>query len=162
MEARKTLDFINDVGFFKNSTLYANLALTKSRVQNPANPNLLEPTRPLVGQSPYVINAGFQHNAFNNVLSLNILYNRLGKRIFYAGGSNFPSVYEAPRNVLDFQIGYKVLKNKGEIKLNGNDLFNQNYNFYYELDKNPKGGTGNTFKKFKPGATYALTFNYNF
>jgi TonB-dependent receptor len=162
MEVRKTLDFINDVGFFKNSTLYANLALTKSRVQNPANPNLLEPTRPLVGQSPYVINAGFQHNAFNNALSLNILYNRLGKRIFYAGGSNFPSVYEAPRNVLDFQIGYKVLKSKGEIKLNGNDLFNQNYNFYYELDKNPKGGTGNTFKKFKPGSTYALTFSYNF
>ena len=162
LEARKSLDFINETGFFKNSSLYANLAVTKSKIQNSDNPNLLEPNRALVGQSPYVINAGFQHNAFNNALSLNILYNRLGKRIFYAGGQNFPSIYEAPRDVIDFQLGYKVLKNKGEIKLNGTDLFNQNDTFYFDKDKNPKGGTGNTFKRFTPGATYSLSFNYSF
>ncbi|WPU92032.1 TonB-dependent receptor [Mucilaginibacter sabulilitoris] len=162
LEARKSLDFINDAGFFKNSTIYANLALTKSKIQNDDNPQLLEHDRPLVGQSPYVINAGFQHNAFDNKLSVNILYNRLGKRIFYAGGVNFPSVYEAPRDVLDFQLGYKVLKGKGEIKVNGTDLLNQNDTFYYDKDKNPAGGTGNTFKRFTPGSAYSLTFNYNF
>jgi TonB-dependent receptor len=165
MEARKTLDFISDNGFYKNSTLYINLAVTKSRIQNVDNPQLLEQNRPLVGQAPYVVNAGFQHNAFNNKLSLNILYNRLGRRIFYAGGERFPSIYENPRDVIDFQLGYKVLKNKGEIKFNGGDLLNQHYTFYYDYDKSKTytpGKTDETFKRYALGATYSLTFNYTF
>lgn len=165
MEARKTLGFISDNGFYKNSTLYVNLAVTKSQIQNPDNPQLLEQNRPLVGQSPYVVNAGFQHNAFNSKLSLNILYNRLGRRIFYAGGERFPSIYENPRDVIDFQIGYKVLKGKGEIKFNGSDLLNQSNTFYYDYDKNKTytpAKTDQTFKRYALGTTYSLTFNYTF
>jgi TonB-dependent receptor len=165
MEARKNLDFLGDGGFYKNSTVYANLALTKSQIQNPGNPQLLEQTRPLVGQSPYVINAGFQHTAFDNSLSLNILYNKLGRRIFYAGGERFPSIYENPRDVVDFQIGYKILKKKGEIKLNGSDLFNQKNTFYYDYDKSKTytpNSTDQTFKRYAAGATYSIVFNYTF
>ncbi|RYZ99402.1 MAG: TonB-dependent receptor, partial [Sphingobacteriaceae bacterium] len=103
MEARKKLDFISDAGFYKNTTVYANLSITKSEVKQQA-PNL-ELTRPMVGQSPYVINAGVQHMAFDNKLSINALYNRLGRRIFYAGGNRLLSVWENPRDVLDVQIG---------------------------------------------------------
>lgn len=165
MEARKSLDFIGDASFYKNSTLYANLSITKSQIQNPDNPQLLEQSRPLVGQSPYVINAGFLHNAFNNNLSLNILYNRLGRRIYYAGGERFPSIYENPRDVIDFQVGYKVLKKKGEIKVNGSDLLNQSNTFYYDYDKSKTytpNSTDQTFKRYTLGSTYSLTFNYTF
>ncbi|QEC65759.1 outer membrane beta-barrel protein [Mucilaginibacter ginsenosidivorans] len=165
MEARKALDFINDGAFYKSSTIYVNVALTKSQIQNPDNPQLLEQNRPLVGQSPYVVNAGFQHNAFNNKLSLNILYNRLGRRIFYAGGERFPSIYENPRDVIDFQVGYKVFKGKGEIKLNGSDLLNQSNTFYYDYDKSKTytpANTDQTFKRYALGATYSLNFNYTF
>lgn len=165
MEIRKTLAFISDAGFYKNSTLFANLAITKSEIQNPNNPNLVEQKRPLVGQSPYVINAGFQHNAFHNTLSLNVLYNRLGRRIYYAGGERFPSIYESPRDVIDFQIGYKILKSKGEIKLNASDLLNQKYTFYYDYDKSKSynmGGADQTFKRYKQGTTFSLILNYTF
>jgi TonB-dependent receptor len=164
MEIRKTLDFINGGTFFKATTAYANVSVTKSRVTNPANVKSIEVTRPLVGQSPYVINAGLQHSELNNKLSINILYNRLGKRIFYAGGQRFSSIYEQSRNVIDAQIGYKVLKNKGEIKLSGSDLFNEKYNFVFELDGKPytPSGTGNTFRAYRPGSTYSLSFNYTF
>ncbi|WP_243837220.1 TonB-dependent receptor [Mucilaginibacter gilvus] len=165
LEARKALDFIDDGAFFKNSTAYVNASFTKSKVTNPIDgvPRL-EKTRALVGQSPYVINAGLTHTELDNKLSFNILFNRLGKRIFYAGGTRFSSVYEMPRNVLDFQVGYKVLKSKGEIKLGGSDLLNAKYNFQYQLDGKPYtfSGTGSTFKRYTPGSNYSLSFNYTF
>ncbi|WP_233496603.1 TonB-dependent receptor [Mucilaginibacter hurinus] len=163
MEARKNLDFINDAGFYKNTTIYANVSVTKSEVKQ-NSPNI-ELTRPMVGQSPYVINAGAQHMAFDNQLSINVLYNRLGRRIFYAGGRRLPSVWENPRNVLDLQLGYKVLKKKGEIKFAASDILNQQNVFYYDMDGNKKynlSGGDQRFKRFLIGATYSLTFNYTF
>ncbi|MEO6149427.1 MAG: TonB-dependent receptor [Mucilaginibacter sp.] len=167
MEARKTLDFVSDAGFYKNTTVYANLAITKSEVKNPDLGAPLEKTRPMVGQSPYVINAGIQHMAAGNKLSINVLYNRLGRRIFYAGGSKLRSVYENPRDVLDLQLGYKVLKSKGEIKLAASDIFNQRNNFYYDNDLNKKYNLTDengdrTFKRYTVGSTLSLSFNYTF
>ena len=119
----------------------------------------------MVGQSPYVINAGLQHTAFNNLLNFNLLYNRIGRRIANAGGQQFPSVYEAPRNVFDFQLGYKILKAKGELKFNANDILN-NYNvLYFDKDMNKKYSTTSsdeTISRFKTGSNYSLSFNYSF
>ncbi len=164
MEIRKSLDFVNGGTFFKATTAYANVSITKSRITNPAGVKTIETTRPLVGQSPYVINAGIQHSELDNKLSINILYNRLGKRIFYAGGERFSSIYEQSRNVIDAQIGYKVFKNKGEFKLSASDIFNEKYNFVFELDGKPytPSGFGNTFRAYRPGSTYSLSFNYTF
>jgi TonB-dependent receptor len=165
LEARKALDFINGSQFLKNTTAYANLSITKSKVTNPNDGiERLEPTRQLVGQSPYVINAGLTHTELDNKLSLNLLFNRLGKRIFLAGGARFASVYEMPRNVLDAQVGYKVLKSKGEIKLSATDILQNNYSFEYELDGKPyiPSGPGNIFRRYNLGSTYSLSFNYTF
>lgn len=165
LEARKALDFINGSNFMKNTTAYANLSINKSKVTNPSDGiKRLETTRPLVGQSPYVINAGITHTELDNKLSVNLLFNRLGKRIFLAGGARFSSVYEMPRNVLDAQIGYKVLKSKGEIKLSATDILQNNYSFEYELDGKPyiPSGPGNIFRRYNIGSTYSLSFNYTF
>jgi TonB-dependent receptor len=167
VEARKSLGFLSDRDFYKNTTLYANFSLTKSEVKNPEIGKPLEAKRPLVGQSPYVINAGIQHMAVNNKLSLNLLYNKLGRRIFYAGGSKLRSVYENPRDVLDFQVGYKVLKSKGEIKFAASDILNQKNTFYYDNDLNKKYNLTDingdrTFKMYKVGTTLSLSFNYTF
>ena len=162
LEARKTLDFVNGGKFFKATTAYANLALTRSSITN-TSATAIEATRPLVGQSPYVINAGLQHSEFDNKLSINILYNRLGKRVFYAGGQRFSSIYEMPRNVIDAQIGYKVFKNKGEFKLSASDILNDKYNFQFELDGKPfVTGPGSTYRAYRPGSNYSLSFNYTF
>lgn len=165
MEVRKTLEFISSQAFYKNTTAYANLSINKSRITNPDDGiTRLEKTRQLVGQSPYVLNAGLLHTEFNNALSINLLFNRLGKRIFYAGGERFSSIYENPRNMLDVQLGYKVLKSKGEIKLSGTDVLNQKYNFTYQLNGKPyiPSGTGNIFKSYNTGSNYSLSFNYTF
>ncbi|TWR29492.1 outer membrane beta-barrel protein [Mucilaginibacter pallidiroseus] len=165
LEARKALDFINGSMFMKNTTAYANLSVNKSRVTNPDDGiDRLEKTRRLVGQSPYVVNAGITHTELDNKLSINLLFNRLGKRIFLAGGARFSSVYEMPRNVLDAQVGYKVFKNKGEFKLSATDILANNYSFEYELDGKPyiPSGPGNIFRRYNIGSTYSLSFNYTF
>ncbi|WP_081674988.1 TonB-dependent receptor [Daejeonella oryzae] len=165
LEYRKNLAFLGTNEAFKNTTFYTNLSLIKSKVKNPEIDNIIEKERPLVGQSPYVINAGLQHTALNNLLNFNLLYNRIGRRIANAGGQQFPSVYEAPRNVVDFQLGYKILKSKGELKFNANDILNNDNVLYFDKDMNKKysiGSSDETISRFKTGSNYSLSFNYSF
>ncbi len=164
LEYRKNLAFLGTEAF-KNTVFYTNLSLIKSKVKNPEIDNLIESERPLVGQSPYVINAGLQHSTLNNLLNFNLLYNRIGRRIANAGGQQFPSVYEAPRNIFDFQLGYKILKAKGEIKFNANDILNNNNVLYFDKDLNKKysaASSDETISRYKTGSNYSLSFNYSF
>ena len=165
LEYRKSLNFMGTSPVFKNTMFYTNLSLIQSKVQNPEIDNLIEKERPLVGQSPYVINAGLQHSELNNLLNFNLLYNRIGRRIANAGGQQFPSVYEAPRNVIDFQMGYRILKSKGELKFNANDILNNNNVLYFDKDLNKKysaASSDETIARFKTGSNYSLSFNYSF
>jgi hypothetical protein len=117
----------------------------------------------MVGQSPYVINAGILHTALENKLSFNLLYNRIGERIFKSRGANFPNIYEQSRNVVDFQMGYKVFKNRGEIKLNAADLLNNNYLFFLDYDGNGKfSGADRIFSRYRQGTSFSLAFTYSF
>lgn len=160
LEARKNLTFIVDNEFAKNTIAYVNLSLVHSKVDNLKDQKYIDQTRPMVGQSPYVINAGLQHSAMDNKLNFNVLYNRIGKRISQASGIRFASTWEAPRNVLDFQVGYKVLKTKGEIKLNAGDILNNPINVYYDNSKLNQPNETNF--KYKPGSNYSLSFSYSF
>lgn len=164
-ELRKNLRFINEGKFLKNTTAYVNLSLVQSEIKNPDDQNYIDKTRPMVGQSPYVINAGLQHATLNNKLNLNLLYNKIGRRIIQASGINFPSTWEAPRDVIDFQAGYKVIKSKGEIKLNVGDILNQRNTIYFDYDKNKKynpSAGDETIMSYKPGTNMSLSFSYSF
>lgn len=167
LEIRKSLDFITQSDFLKNTTVYANLALIKSKVTNPENSGItfIESSRQMVGQAPYTVNAGLQHAFFNDKMNFNILYNRVGRRILAAGGSRFPSIWEAPRDVIDLQLSLKVIKNKGEIKFNAGDILNNNTTFYYDMDMNKKyeaNGKDETINRYKLGSNYSIAFSYNF
>jgi TonB-dependent receptor len=165
-EVRKTLDFIAPGNFFKNTTAYANVAIIKSEVFNPSDGsiNFLEAKRPLVGQAPYVINAGLQHSFLNNKLNFNALYNKVGRRLSIAAGAAFPSVWEAPRDVIDLQLGVKVLKGKGELKFNAGDILNQQSTLYYDNNTSKKyeANADQTLSRFKSGSNYSFAFNYTF
>jgi len=170
LEGRKKLDFMGDVAFLKNTTLYANVALIRSKVENPGNPQLQEKERPMVGQAPYVINAGIQHSLLDNKMGINVLYNRVGRKVYKAGGQQFPSVWENPRDVIDFQLSIKASK-RAELKFNAGDILNQRTILYFDKDKsksyNPVGNTLNgntdqTISSYKTGSNYSMSFSYTF
>jgi hypothetical protein len=75
------------------------------------------------GQSPYLINLSLQYDLEKLGLNTTLLFNQIGRRIYYVGGNAQPPVWEAPRPLLDLQIAKKVMKNKAEINLNGNGKF---------------------------------------
>lgn len=169
LEMRKSLNFINENKFFANTSIYTNFSLVKSKVEV-VNIDKSISIRPLAGQSPYVINAGIEHTELDNKLSFNILYNKIGRRINRVGGDNFPNVWENPRDLIDFQVGYKTFKKKGEFKLNIGDILNQKSVFYFDYDKNkvyspnststPTNRVDETVSSYKPGTNISLSFSY--
>ncbi|MGY4385511.1 TonB-dependent receptor [Pedobacter sp. UYP24] len=166
LEFRKTLDFISETEFLKKTTFYTNLSLIKSNVETKnTGINLIDTKRPMVGQAPYIINAGLQHSFLNDKLSFNALYNTVGRRLNVAGGALFPAIWEAPRNVVDLQLAVKVIKNKGELKFNAGDILNNRITQYYDNDKDKKYDRSKgdaTISSYKPGSNYSLSFSYNF
>ena len=61
------------------------------------------------------------------------------------------------------QLGIKVLKSKGELKLNAGDILNQKATFYFDMNKNkkydPQSGDF-TQSSYRPGSNYSFAFSY--
>jgi len=165
-ELRKTLDFISSGDLLKNTTAYTNVTLIKSKATNPTDLgfNLNYTDRPLVGQAPYVVNAGLTRTFSDNKYTFNALYNVVGRRLNVVAGPGFPAIWEAPRNVIDLQLGIKVLKSRGELKLNAADLLNQRALLYFDVNGNKKYDAGEqdqTLSRYRAGSTYSFVFTYN-
>ncbi|HEX6429280.1 MAG TPA: TonB-dependent receptor [Niastella sp.] len=167
VEVRKSLDFINDK--FRDITFIGNFTYLKSKVTlstEQASGAKSEQDRPLFGQSPYLINGGFQYS--KGSWNATALYNRIGPRLYLVGdpnGAGFYDIYEKPRNVIDLQLAKRILNNKAEIKATVSDLLNNKYAFY----DNPSSGAG--YKpgegdrinySYKPGTTITVGFTYDF
>jgi TonB-dependent receptor len=157
LEFRKKLDFSEA---FKNFTVQGNVSYIYNRVTGIG----VNESRPMQGQSPYLLNASIQYDVEKYGLSTTLLFNQIGRRIAFVGGTDQPPIWENPRPVMDFQIGKKILKTKGEIKLNVADIFNKQAIFYNDLDGNKKynEGTDAFAIKRKYGTNVSLAFGYNF
>ncbi|MDP1764367.1 MAG: TonB-dependent receptor [Sediminibacterium sp.] len=157
MDFRKKLDFIADG--MRNFTFQGNFSYIYNRVTS-AGTNL---DRPMQGQSPYLINGALQYDVEKIGLSTTLLFNQIGRRILFVGSSDYPPVWENPRALLDFQVAKKVLKRRGEVKLNVSDLLNQVAYYYHDLNDNGK------FEKTtdaisiarKYGTNVSISFAYN-
>lgn len=183
IEIRKKLGFISDDNkLFRNLTFYTNLAIIKSRVTGGDTSSVTgivtKIDRPLAGQSNYVINGGLSYSAMEGKLNVNVLFNRIGQRIYLVGATAITkpgNVWEMPRNVLDAQIAYNVSK-RSEFRLNVKDILNSKVLFYYDQNRNnkydavtvsnenavPDPKQDMILKSFRPGTTFSLTYTYKF
>ncbi len=157
-EMRKKLDFLNVT---KNFTLTSNLSYIHNRIEGSTQATIEK--RPMQGQSPYVINLGVQYDLEKYGFSSTLLFNQIGRRIAYVGNDLTPAIWEAPRPILDLQLAKKVLKSKGEVKLNISDIINKEAHFYLDLDNNKKfnGSKDALAIDRKYGTTFSLSFAYN-
>lgn len=173
-EVRHDLGFINSSsGFLKRLIYSANAAVIKSEVEFGSESTSIKNGRPLQGQSPYLINTGFQYSTEKSGWQGSILYNRIGRRISVVGfgryvNNNFiadyPDVYEAPRNLLDLQISKKIIKQKAELKLNVSNLLDSDARFYQDVNDDGKYATVNDqlINSVQFGRTFSLSFSYKF
>lgn len=104
LEARKNLDFIADA--LAPFSLFSNLTVMKSTIHlfSDTQASATNLSRAMVGQAPYVVNAGFTYASTGGATSATLLFNRVGDRIDAAGDSPLPDVVELARNVLDFSL----------------------------------------------------------
>jgi outer membrane receptor protein involved in Fe transport len=173
---RKNLGFFAPSSFLKDVTFYMNLAYIKSEVTDSFPVLTVQHTkRPLAGQAPITINSSLSYAVMNGKLNFNLLYNRIGQRLYLVGGDRLGLVYERPRNLLDFQVSYAVTK-RSEFRLNMKDLINNNITLYFDQNSDNKfTGTGFSadgksidptkdmlLQQYKPGRTFSLTYAYKF
>jgi TonB-dependent receptor len=101
LEARKSLDFIGEA--FRPFSMFTNVTLMSSQIEigNDSISALTNPDRPMVGQSPYLVNVGLNWTPSGGRWNASLLYNVQGERIIEAGSGGLPDAYEQPRNMLD-------------------------------------------------------------
>jgi len=175
-EIRKTL---GSTGFWEKLNVVLNGALIKSEISF-AN-KITEKTRPMAGQSPYILNAGiFYSDEEKSRLMVNLLYNVIGKRIEIVGvpqqnsWEDIPDVYEMPRHLVDFVVSKKIGK-YAEIKFSIKDLLNQSIVYKQNINTTVdmayyNGGSSNIksfdrdqiLRSFKPGSSYSLELTFRF
>lgn len=177
VELRKKLGFLAENSFLNNTTFYANLAYIKSVVDDNTIVNAKD--RPLSGQSNYVINTSLSYALPGDKVSFNLLYNRIGQRLYLVGegggadgSGKLGNIYESPRNLLDFQANMNISK-RSSFRLNIKDLLNAKYRFYYDQNGNNKfdnpvykrgsisSGEDYLLQQYRPGTTFSLTYSFH-
>jgi len=145
-----------------NITIYTNASFIHSSV-NLDQFNGSGGSRPLQGQSPYIINTGLFYNTPKKDLTATFSYNYVGPRIYIVGNVQEPSVWENGRHVLDFQVS-KKFGDKIEMKLNFKDLLAQKLVFFQDLDGNHRYDNlkDNTWQETTFGQTISASFKYTF
>lgn len=157
LDYRKKLDAVS-YGL-RNFTFQGNFSYIYNRVTSSGT----KLDRPMQGQSPYLINASLQYDVEKLGLNTTLLFNQIGRRILYVGNNDFPPVWENPRPLLDLQIAKKVLKRKGEVKLNLSDILNKIAYYYHDLNndgKFSKSGDAIAIAR-RYGTNVSLSFSYN-
>jgi outer membrane receptor protein involved in Fe transport len=103
LEARQGLDRITHG--LSSFTVFANATLMKSKIKLDATEgSLTNAERKMVGQAPYVLNAGLTWKHPSADASATVLFNRVGERITEAGEIPLPDIVERPRNALDASL----------------------------------------------------------
>ena len=158
LDIRKSLDFIG----LKDFSWSFNGSLIHSRVHFDAGSN--EYDRPMQGQSPYLVNTGIFYNNQRHHLTVNLLYNRIGKRIVGVGRTEgggdasrnirVPDSYEMPRDAFDLTASKRW--GRWELKLAVRDLLNQNIVFkqFQQVDDKE---IQQVTRKYKPGRNINLS-----
>jgi len=164
MEVKKSLESL--IGL-RNFTLSMNASYIYSQVEF-ANTQT-ERSRPLQGQSPFVINTALFYQNDKLGLSSSLMYNVMGKRIVVAaqlnqGGVVVPDIYELQRHVIDFSLNKKIGKSL-ELKFGLKDLLAQDFvtqqTYDYVKDGVSKSKKFNN-KVYNLGRTWSVGASWKF
>jgi hypothetical protein len=153
-EFRKSLDFLG--GYFSNFSVNANYTRVRSEVEftntlgNSSNTRFEIATRPMQGQSPYMINLSILFTEPTYGTSINIAYNKYGRRL-QTVGFNASDIYEEPRDLVDIAVSQPIvgrLEGKLTVKnLNGKDRV---------LTRD-----GQMYEQTSTGTTYGLELSFS-
>lgn len=155
LEARKNLGFITK--HMKYFSLNANISIINSKVDlSGIGSTVTNLERRLQGQSPYTINMGLYYDNSDLGTSVNLSYNRFGKRISEVGLEGLSDIEENGRDVVDLSVMQRLFKNF-EVKFTVKDILAQDYLFTQTV-----AGKEEMFKKINAGTGFSLSLSYKY
>ena len=116
LEVRKKLDWFT---LTEDVTISANYTRVWSEVEYYDALTRTTGLRTLNGQAPWSVNASVEYNNPNTRTAVNLLYNKVGRKLDAIADFTFLYVYEEPRNKLDLVVTQglsRVLKVKAAVK----------------------------------------------
>jgi hypothetical protein len=118
-------------------------------------------SRPLQGQSPYILNFALSYVGDSSGISSTLSLNRIGRRLAVAGSNILPEFFDKERTVVDFQIAKNFLNDKLELKFNARDLLAQDIITYIDFDKSRTFTTKDKiFTKNRAPRVYILSASF--
>jgi hypothetical protein len=139
-----------------------NMALIDSKVDLGDEAVGQSASRPMMGQSPFILNTGLFYTNQEHKLQVNLLYNLIGKRIFAVGTYGTPDIYYMPRNSLDITVT-KGFGKYFEVKAGVQDLLAEDE--VYRQDSNENGEideSDETVFRITRGAYYSVGIGVKF
>ncbi len=172
-ELRKKLDVIHES--LSNFALSGNLTLVKSSSdidtvelsQIRGNDPDHATTRPLFGQSPYIINSTLSYSNDSARFKVNVAFNMFGERLVLVTRGGLPDIYELPRPSMGINVSKEVGKGF-KITFRAKNIFNPDYKQVYKVQTESSNyliSTDNedfVYRNYKRGRTYSLSISYKF
>lgn len=161
IEFKKSLAFISQK-MFKHVSFMTNASVIKSEVSLGSSQGGQADKRALVGQSPYIINAGLYYDNKDKGWNIGLNYNMFGNRILSVGDQNFATLYELTRNIVDLTVT-KTVRQKLDIKFGISDLLNAPVRYAEDSDRNFKiNSNDQVVTKYRRGSYFTLGATYKF
>lgn len=161
------VEFRKQLGFLSNEYNQTKLGLNASYIyartkvdsaeyaaRKEIDPNAKD-TRPMYGQSPFIVNAYLSYSNVPKNWRASIAYNIWGERLSFVSRGRVPDVYEQSRGVLDFTFE-KGLGDKWSISIKAQNLLNPDYYQTHDFE-----GQEYDFERYTVGRTYSLGVKYS-
>ena len=162
LELKKSFSSLWETGFLSKTGVTFNVAWIESNVNLGDDAVGQSQERPMMGQSPYIINAGWFYIDRENKWQVNALYNIIGKRLFAVGTFGSPDIYYMPRHTIDLTVT-KGIGDHFSIKAGVQDILAQD--MLYVQDANEDGditSVDDEIMRIQRGAYYTLGITFNF
>ena len=170
-DIRKNLGFISQK--MSNLNVNINASLIKSKQTMDKTPNgeydskllnlrvgeSISGTRPLQGQSPYLINAGLSYSNDNKSLQTGLYFNVQGKSLEVVGIGAIPDVYTMPFNSLNFTFSKAFGEDKNSIiSVKLDNILNNERESHYQSYK----AQDQIFSKRHIGQAFSVGYSVKF
>jgi TonB-dependent receptor len=167
-EARKNFNFISES--LKDLSLNVNLSIIDSKIKMSKGVNqefdsrqtfardgeVIDDTRQLQGQSPFLVNAGLNYNNKAMGLETGMFFNVQGKTLEVVGFGQNPDVFVQPFNSLNFNFSKTLDKEgKSSISLKVDNILDEKRQSLYDS----YGAAAQPFSYRKPGMAFSLGYS---
>jgi len=114
-------------------------------------------SRDMVGQSPYLINAGLSYMPMDRGIEATASYNVQGRRLAIVGIGQVPDVYEEPFHSLNLKVSKKFgSENQWKISASASNILNDQRSKVYES----YAAQNQLFELLNPGRSFGISLGY--